>query len=162
MRRLLLPLTLLLVACTSEPSYQPSINELAILDAVKPPAPELPPQRREVRVADQVSEFPGQAPDYPSPRDFTLNASSPEAFLQSLQAAEAALHPQVTRDLKHAIFVLTLRARSRFMQYAAEHNEQIPQSKVFEVAYSDLHGATVEQVVLQAAKHAQQNLVATN
>lgn len=162
MRLILIPVLLCLAACSEPAHYQASINDAAIKDAMLPPAPDIPTPPMEFELPDLFATFSSaEAPQYASPRQVRIDASSPEAFLASLQSAEASLHPEVASDLKDALFVLTTRAQSRFVQYAATNKQPIPKEQLFQVAYADLHGATVEDVVLQGARYARDTLNAS-
>lgn len=166
MRNLLfIPLLFGLAACHEHGPYVATVNDDVIRNAAGTPVTEEPPTEPRIAlpIPDATTEMPRldaatQAPRYAAPAEVIVDASTPEAFLASLQAAEAVLQPSDAEDLKIAMMILTDRAQRRFVAHTASTNQQVPKHEVFRRAYGDLDGASVQQVLIKAADHAREYL----
>lgn len=83
-----------------------------------------------------------------------LDASSPDALVRSLQAAEQQVSTQRADALKAALMVMQMRAAIRYKQIALRDPRaaNFSDEKLFEIAFGDVHGRTVMEVIAEGER----------
>lgn len=134
-------------------SHMPVVNDALLRDAAIAPAEDVAPAPPQAMATATVpAEATGRR--HVPAHAVRIDARSMDRFVESLQEAEKVLDPNDMEHLRQALAVLLDRAQERFLAYTARTHETVPRDRVFELAFGDLHGATVEEVILAGAEHA--------
>lgn len=154
----------LLVACSQEGKDGNAAAGAPVVNAapepkpiVNPPAPvtEAVPQP-EYEVPQRVNRLmstpvgPAQAPG-PS---IKINATTPEAFIQSLQSIERQATKEKVDLLRGALTVLQLQTEKKISEIAAKQSTppQFTDAQLMQIAFGEINGMTADQVIEHARK----------
>lgn len=83
-----------------------------------------------------------------------LNATSPDAFVQSLQTIERESSKENVDDFRAALTIMQLQTQQRVQQLAstAVTPPQFTDQQLMDLAFSDINGMTLDQIVAHAKK----------
>lgn len=83
-----------------------------------------------------------------------VDASTPESFLQSLQAIERAATKEKVDHLRGALTVLQFQTEKRVAAIAAKQSTppQFTDQQLMQLAFGEIHGMTADQVIAHARK----------
>lgn len=139
---------LAMTGCSPAPLAPVSAPRVRSWEAKALPIPQLPTaSERATRLPSMPA--PSPAVSYADPAQFVVDASSPEAMVNSLRLAEQQLSPQNLALVRLGLSSYDVEISQKIygMAQKAGPGFQLDDKKLFAIAYGDLHGQSLATLI---------------
>lgn len=139
-------------AATTQPAAKTVVNTPEVATARQRPEP-MPTSDIPERVTRLIST-PVQDKPKGAISKTRLDVSSPDAFVQSLQVIERESSKENVDDFRAALTIMQLQTQHKISQIAAGSPTppQFTDQQLMEIAFAEIQGMTLDQVVAHARK----------